>query len=84
MKAKIDRELVGRKKLKGVEMEIRGRIRGKDRSSKKEVEYGKQEQGNRLSKITYGEEPIITKYGVLNIRVKCAKEVIEEKRVEIK
>lgn len=78
MKAKIDRELVGRKKIKGVEMELRGRIRGKDRASKKEVEYGKQEQGNRLSKISYGEEAIITKYGVLNVRVKTAKEVIQQ------
>lgn len=83
MKAIIDRNLVGRKKLKGVEMEIRGRIRGKDRASKKEVEYGKQEQGNRLSKITYGEEAIITKYGVLNVRVKCAKEVIDKKKREL-
>lgn len=80
MKAKIDRELVGRKKIKGVEMEIRGRIRGKERASKKEVEYGKQEQGNRLSKISYGEEAIITKYGVLNVRAKSAKEVVVPQR----
>ncbi len=73
MKAKLDREQQGIKKIKGVEMELRGRIKGKDRTSKKKVVYGKQEQGNRLSRISYGEEYMITKFGVLNLRVKVAR-----------
>jgi len=81
MKAKIDQEQTGEKKVKGVEMQIVGRIKGANRASKKEIKYGKQNQQDRVSKIDQGAGGINTKYGTVGIRIKRALR-IEEKRVQ--
>lgn len=73
MKAQIDREIVGEQEIKGLRIQMKGRIRGKDRKQKKVARYGEQNQQNILSRIDYGAGEVRTKYGVMGIKVQSAK-----------
>lgn len=74
MKAQIDREQMGEQRLKGLKIVVKGRIRGGNRKQKKVVQYGKQNQQDRLSRIDQGAGVINTRYGTLGIKVQSAKE----------
>jgi hypothetical protein len=51
MKAQIDREQIGEKRVKGVVVKLSGRIRGVNRGQVKVVKVGKQNQQDRLSRV---------------------------------
>ena len=55
-------------------MELRGRVNGAARAQKKVVQYGHLFQQHTHSLIEYSAETMITKYGVLGLRVQCGKE----------
>ena len=79
MKARIDREQTGEKRVVGVTMKLIGRIRGADRASKKEVKVGKQRQQNRMSRITEASGAVQTKHGIMGLRVQSGVEVYRER-----
>ena len=58
--------------MRGVRVVVKGRIRGMNRKRKKVVQYGKQNQQDRLSRIEYGAGVINTKYGTLGVKVQSA------------
>ena len=74
MKAKIDREQTGEIHIKGIHMEIAGRIKGVNRALKKVIKMGKQNQQDRQSEIGLGAGGVNTKYGTLGVKVQCATE----------
>lgn len=74
MKAKIDYEIVGKRKVVGVRVAIKGRLRGMSRKRKRVVQYGKQLQQNRVSRISYGAGVIYTKYGTIGVKVQSVSE----------
>lgn len=82
MKAQIDKEQIGEQKMKGLKIIIKGRIRGGNRKQKKVVQYGKQNQQDRLSRIDYGAGEIRTRYGTLGVKVQSAKERKEQNKNE--
>lgn len=72
MLGKIDREQIGEKEIRGIEMKVVGRVKGVERASKKEIRYGTIGQQDRVSMIDQGNGGITTKYGTLGIWVKRA------------
>lgn len=53
MKARIDREITGQRKIKGVRVVVKGRLGGRERKSKRVAQYGKQGLQEKLSRIDY-------------------------------
>ena len=87
MKARIDKGIVGEQRIKGIKIEMKGRIRGKDRKQKKVARYGGQDQQDILSRIDYAAGEVRTRYGVMGIKVQSAKERVKKtifiiKRIE--
>lgn len=78
MKARIDKGIVGEQRIKGIKIEMKGRIRGKDRKQKKVARYGGQDQQDILSRIDYAAGEVRTKYGVMGIKVQSAKERVKK------
>ena len=74
MKAIIDREQTGERRIAGVTMVLVGKIKGKDRASKRVIKVGRQRQQNRRSRITADCSAIQTKHGTLGLRVQCGVE----------
>lgn len=74
MKAKIDYEIVGKRKVIGVRVAIKGRLRGMSRKKKRVVQYGKQLQQDRVSRISYGAGVLYTKYGTIGVKVQSVSE----------
>ena len=74
MKEQIEKEQIGRKRVKGVTMRIAGRLRGANRATHKVIKWGRQNQQDRLSTIELGAGAVFTKYGTLGLKVQCAKE----------
>lgn len=73
MKAQIDKEQVGGRKMKGIKIVVKGRLRGSNRKKKKVLQYGRQNQQDRLSRIEQGAGAIMTKHGTLGVKVQSAK-----------
>lgn len=84
MKAKIDREVVGKQRIKGLRIEMNGRIRGKERKQTKVALLGGQDQQDILSRIDYAAGEVRTKFGVMGIKVQSAKERVKRKAIIIK
>ena len=78
MRARIDQEQTGERRVKGVEMQIIGRIKGANRASRKVIKQGRQDQQDRQSQITEGRGTIQTKFGTIGIRVQCALEAVRQ------
>lgn len=74
MKAQIDREQTGEQRTKGLKITVKGRISGNSRKRKKVLQFGRQDQQERLSRIEVGEGEIRTKHGVLGVKIQRAKE----------
>lgn len=84
MKAQIDKGIIGEQRIKGLKLEMKGRIRGKDRKQKKVARYGGQDQQDILSRIDYAMGEVRTKYGVMGIKVQSAKERVKRSEERIK
>lgn len=69
MEAQFDKVYYGIPKIKGLRIQLKGRIRGSKRSRKIVKFTGKLALANRLSRISYNSSAIITKYGSLGIKV---------------
>ncbi len=82
MKAQIDKEQMGEQRIKGIKIIVKGRIRGGNRKQKKVVQYGQQNQQDRLSRIELGAGEIRTRYGTLGVKVQSAKERREGRKEE--
>lgn len=74
VKAQIEKEQIGRQRMKGIKIEVKGRLRGSNRRRKKVMQYGRQNQQDRRSRIEQGAGVIYTKYGILGMKVQSAKE----------
>lgn len=74
MKAQIDKEQIGGQRMKGIKIVVKGRLRGSNRRKKKVMQYGRQNQQDRLSRIEQGGGAIRTKYGTIGVKVQSAKE----------
>lgn len=74
VKAQIEKEQIGRQRMKGIKIEVNGRLRGSNRRRKKVMRYGRQNQQDRRSRIEQGAGIIYTKYGIIGMKVQSAKE----------
>mgnify|MGYP002655003577 CR=1 FL=1 len=80
MRAKIEQEQRGEWRIKGVVMEMVGRVRGAGRARRKLIKRGRQDQAERYSRITEGRGVVQSKYGTVCIRVQCAIEREQKKK----
>ena len=80
MKARIDREQIGKRKVRGVRVVVKGRLRGMSRKRKRVAEFGKQSQQDRLSRIDYGAGVIYTKSGTIGVKVQSGQIRVRRKK----
>ena len=78
MKAKVDQEQTGERRVAGITMSLYGKIKGKERATKKVIKVGRQRQSNRRSRMTGSRGAIQTKHGVLGLRVQCGIETVRK------
>jgi len=73
----VDKKQYPNTRIGGLRIQIKGRISGVARKQKRVVVYGRQQQQHLQSLIEYAQDTIETKFGVLGLKVQCAKEVKE-------
>jgi len=70
----IEKESIGIKRVKGLSLKLAGRLRGASRARHKVLKWGRLDQQNQLSNVEQACRAIFTKFGVLSLKVICAKE----------
>jgi hypothetical protein len=69
MKAKMDKQLKGKKQVDGIRAQLKGRVRGRMRARKVVKTTGRLSLQNRMSRVLYKSSVLLTKYGSLGIKV---------------
>lgn len=70
----VDRKQHPNTRIGGLRIQLKGRINGVARKQKRVFVYGKQQQQHLHSQIGYAFNTIETKFGVLGMKVQCARE----------
>jgi len=70
----VDRKQHPNTRIGGLRIQLKGRINGVARKQKRVFVYGKQQQQHLYSLINYTQNTVETKFGVLGLKVQCARE----------